>query len=344
MGLLELIGETQPAFSSSAYFGRMKEKSQGKDTATGHWEMMGVELNDPFDVFLDGFPADLMNEWVKATGSNFLGNKAASGTAIIDELGNEHIETRRPIVYTSADSVFQIACHEKYFGLKELYDLCEKTRKLLNESDFLVGRVIARPFVGEPGSFKRTEHRKDYALSPFSKTALDKLKDKGISTVGIGKIPSIFNYQGISKELEAHNDNEAIDATVQALRNEKQSGVIFSNLNDLDMLYGHRRNAEGYGRQIEHIDSRLSEVLDALGGEDLLLIAADHGNDPTYRGSDHTREFVPLIAFAPSFQIAPSAAKRLQDRESFSDIGQTICENFGVKPLPAGVSFLKEIS
>jgi phosphopentomutase len=343
LGLLQIMRNATFSQQVTGYFGRMQEKSRGKDTATGHWEMMGIVLETPFDVFLEGFPRELMTAWCKETGMGFLGNKPASGTVIIDELGAQHIQSGKPIVYTSADSVFQIACHEKYFGLQKLYDLCTATRKFLNESPHQIGRVIARPFEGEPGSFKRTENRKDYALSPFAETALDHLKASGISTVGIGKIPSIYDYKGISKKLEAHNDNQAIDATVSALKNEKQPGLIFTNLNDLDMIYGHRRNVEGYGHQIEHIDSRLPEILKELRDDDLLILAADHGNDPTYRGTDHTREYVPLIAYSPRFQKQTDQKRHLRDRESFADIGQTICENFGVPQIPNGKSFLAEL-
>ncbi len=344
IGLLQFLKNSELSQPIEAYWSRMKESSRGKDTATGHWEMMGIVMKVPFQTFLEGFPEDLMQAWMKETGLGYLGNKAASGTVIIDELGAEHLKTLNPIVYTSADSVFQIAAHEKYFGLKKLHDLCAQTREFLNKSKYQVGRVIARPFIGEVESFKRTGNRKDYALSPFTPTALDHLQEAGVSTIGIGKIPSIYNYRGISKEYEAHNDDEAIDATIKALQTETQAGVIFTNLNDLDMLYGHRRNTEGYGKQIEHIDSRLNEILSQLTDQDLLIITADHGNDPTYRGTDHTREYVPLLVWNSQFKPVAAEKRKLPERECFSDIGQSILENFGVKPLATGKSFLAEIS
>lgn len=343
LGLLEIV---KPGSTSKVrgYYGRMCELSKGKDTATGHWEMMGLVIRDPFHTFLNGFPEDLMKEWSKAVGLGFIGNKAASGTAIIDELGAEHLQTQKPIVYTSADSVFQIAAHEEAFGLKKLHDLCAKTRTFLNQSPYKIGRVIARPFLGQPGSFKRTENRKDYALSPFAKTALDLLLEAGFETWGIGKIPSIYNYHGITKQIEAHNDREALEASLQALRELKRPGLIFSNLNDLDMLYGHRRNVKGYGSQIEFIDSRLGEIMSLISEDDLLILTADHGNDPTYKGSDHTREYTPLLVYNPCFGEAPAQTRKLLERKTFADIGQSLCENYGLQKLSVGESFIGEIS
>lgn len=343
LGLLELLDDESiksrhKLFAS--YFSRMKEKSQGKDTTTGHWEMMGLILEKGFDTFLNGFPSDFMNAWSQRTGCGYLGNKAASGTAIIDELGAEHVATKYPIVYTSADSVFQIAAHEKYFGLEKLHKLCEETRIILNESSFRVGRVIARPFLGEPGSFKRTENRRDFSVEPFDETVLEALDSRGVSVTGIGKIPDIFANRGITHRYESHNDRDAIEATVNALKKEKQAGLIFTNLNDLDMVYGHRRNVEGYGRQIETIDTELPKILAALSPNDLLILTADHGNDPTYRGTDHTREHVPLLIYSHNFTKGSRESRRLQDRNSFSDIGQTIIDNFGIAKKTPGTSFL----
>jgi len=322
------------------YFGRMIEISKGKDTTTGHWEMMGLPVKKAFSVFPKGFPKEIMDRFSHETGLGFLGNKPASGTVIIDELGEEHLKTGHPIVYTSADSVFQIACHEESFGLKELYEICEKTRTILNDSPFQVGRVIARPFLGKPGAFERTGNRRDFSLSPFGETILTKLKEKQFSTLGVGKIPDIFNGEGITTKLEAHNDEEAVRATMKALKEWTQPGLIFTNLNDLDMIYGHRRNTEGYGKHLEKTDKRIAEILKLLQPDDLLVIAADHGNDPTFKGTDHTREYVPLLLYSPRFKEGSVKERRLPDRRSFCDLGQTIAENFGVQPLKEGQSFL----
>lgn len=342
LGLHQLLGETQvPA--SRAYFGRMIEISRGKDTTTGHWEMMGLPLHVPMATFPQGFSQELLTEWSKRTSCQYLGNKPASGTAIIDELGAEHLKTLAPIVYTSADSVFQIAAHEEAFGLDRLYKICEITRQLLDETEFKVGRVIARPFLGQPGSFKRTGNRRDFSITPPGRTALDALKDKGIRVLGVGKIPYIFGFQGITDSLEAHNDQEACEATLNALEKLSEPGVIFTNLNDLDMIYGHRRDAEGYGRHLEWIDSQIGKIVSALQSGDLLVITADHGNDPTYKGTDHTREFVPLLLASPDFAEHPTSRQRLSDRESFADLGQSLVDNFGLTPWPCGKSFLKEL-
>jgi len=341
MGLLNLSDQPNRGVAQTrAYFSRMMEKSNGKDTTTGHWEMMSLPLEQAMSHFPKGFPPDFMQNWQKETGLGFLGNKPASGTVIIDELGDEHLKTGNPIIYTSADSVFQIAAHEEKFGLERLYKLCEESRKLLDASAFKVGRVIARPFVGMPGSFKRTKNRKDFSIMPPAKTVLDQMKEAGLSVVGVGKIPSIFSYQGITKILEAHNDEEALEATLKALDEEKSAGLIFTNFNDLDMLYGHRRDLPGYGRQLEWIDQGLSKILEKLTNDDCLVITADHGNDPSYKGSDHTREFVPLIIDSPRFQKAATTQKRLIDRNTFSDLGQSLCDNFKISKAKYGESFL----
>lgn len=326
-----------------AYFSRMKEISKGKDTTTGHWEMMGMPLFQGLSLFPNGFPPTILNEFKKRTGLEVLGNKPASGTVIIDELGEEHLKTGKAIVYTSADSVFQIAWHEEKFGLERLYEICEISRKILDESEFKVGRVIARPFAGTPGSFKRTGNRRDFSLAPWMPSALDLAKEKGLAVTGIGKIPYIYDFRGITKSLEAHNDDEAFSATIEALKTENQSGIIFTNFNDLDMIFGHRRNLEGYTKQLETLDGRMPELLSLLKPNDLLMIAADHGNDPSFKGTDHTREFVPLLIHSPSFSESSLSSRRMPDREGFADIGQTLCENFNLKSLAYGKSFLGEI-
>ncbi len=343
LGLLELVNKSSSTMVRG-FYGRMKEISHGKDTTTGHWEMMGLPLKQPLSHFEKGFPPEIMREWESRTGCGYLGNVPASGTAIIDQLGGEHLSTLKPIVYTSADSVFQIAAHEEKFGLERLYEICEETRRLLDQSPYKVGRVIARPFVGQEGSFKRTGNRKDFSLMPPQKTVLDALNENGISVCGVGKIPSIFGYQGITKILEAHNDQEAMEATLAALRSEQQQGVIFTNLNDLDMVFGHRRDVAGYGKQLEVIDAFLPKILRELKDDDLLILTADHGNDPTFKGTDHTREFVPLVLYSPRFENISASQRRLKDRETFSDLGQTVAENFQVSGPSHGKSFLSEIA
>jgi len=273
---------------------------------------------------------------LKRAGIKFLGNKAASGTVIIDELGEQHLKSGAPIVYTSADSVFQIAAHEEQFGLKRLYELCELTRRFLDETPHKIGRVIARPFIGTPGSFKRTGNRRDYSIHPPGRTVLNEMKDQGLDVLGVGKIPYIYNFEGITHPIESHSDQEGMDATVKALETFKGPGLLMTNFNDLDMVYGHRRDVEGYGRQIEWLDSQLPRILGLLKVDDLLIITADHGNDPTFRGTDHTREFVPLIVYSPSMPAAPVEQRRLPDRTSFADIGQSLSENFDLERAPLG--------
>jgi phosphopentomutase len=344
MGAAGNLVKTKPVAEVLGYYGRMKEISKGKDTTTGHWEMMGLPLKDGLSLFPKGFPPEILQKFTKRTGLNIIGNKPASGTEIIDELGQEHINTGKPIVYTSGDSVLQIAWHEEKFGLQRLYEICEIARKILDESPYKVGRVIARPFIGkERGEFKRTGNRRDFSIAPPGQTALDHLIDAKREVVGIGKIPYIFDFKGVSESIEAHNDEEALSATVEALKTKTNAALIFTNLNDLDMVYGHRRNVEGYARHLEHLDAELPKILKVLQTDDLLLISADHGNDTTYKGTDHTREFVPLLAYSPSFGSADLSKRKLSDRETFSDIGQSICDNFSATPIDFGKSFLKDL-
>ena len=345
IGAAGKLEKTKSPAELSAFFGRMREVSKGKDTTTGHWEMMGLPLKDGLSLFPEGFPPEILNEFTRRTGLEILGNKPASGTIIIDELGEEHLKTGKAIVYTSGDSVFQIAWHEGKFGLDRLYQICEIARDILDKSPYKVGRVIARPFLGNRlGEFKRTGNRRDFSIAPYGKSALNHLADGKHEVVGVGKIPYIFDFQGITKPLEAHNDQEAIDATIAALKSEKNAALIFTNLNDLDMVYGHRRNIEGYAKHLEFIDTQLPKILEVLQPDDLLLISADHGNDTTYKGTDHTREYVPLLAYSPRFKAAPAASRKLPDRMSFADIGQSLCENFNIKPISSGKSFLAELS
>ena len=319
-------------------YGKCTLKSDGKDTTTGHWEMAGIILKQGFPKFPDGFPPRIIDEFVRQTNvPGVLGNVPASGTEIIKELGEEHVRTGKPIVYTSADSVFQIAAHEEVVPIDRLYEMCETARNILRGDDE-VARVIARPFLGNNAAdFKRTENRHDYAVPP-PRNLLPKLKDAGCDVVCIGKIASIYDGIGVTEELTAKNNDQTIDQTINALHADSH-GLIFSNLVDFDMLFGHRRDTEGYAKALEHFDARLPEVIDAMNSDDLLIMTADHGNDPTYRGSDHTREYVPLLVYGKA--AAPGVC--LGTRQSLSDIGQTIAENFSVR-IEDGISFLENIS
>ena len=322
------------------YYGKMDEASNGKDTMTGHWEMMGILTENPFKTFTDnGFPKELIDELEAKTGHKVIGNYAASGTEILKELGEEHIKTGAMIVYTSADSVLQIACHEEHFGLDELYRCCEIAREICMKPEWMVGRIIARPFLGETkDTFKRTTNRHDYALSPTSRTTLDELKDKGYSVVSIGKIKDIFNGCGITeayKNLSNHNGMEHAFSVAK----QDFTGLVFSNLVDFDALYGHRRDPKGYHDAIEEFDADLKTLMDLLNDDDLLMVTADHGNDPTWSGTDHTREYVPILVWGKKLK-----GGNLGTRLSFADIGATIAENFNVKaPEVIGKSFLSEL-
>jgi phosphopentomutase len=319
-------------------YGKCALKSNGKDTTTGHWEMAGIILERAFPTYPHGFPQTLIDEFIRKTGvPEILGNIPASGTEIIKQLGEEHVKTGKPIVYTSADSVFQIAVHEEVIPLNRLYEICEIARGILR-GEHEVGRVIARPFLGAPGSFYRTENRHDYAVPPPRGNLLPLLSEHGLDVVCIGKIASIYDSAGVTQDLTAKNNEQSIDQTIRALREETR-GLIFSNLVDFDMLYGHRRDTEGYARALEHFDSRWPEIEAAMREDDLIMITADHGNDPTYRGTDHTREYAPLLVFGK--RARPGVD--LGTRRSLSDIGNTIAENFGLK-LNAGESFMSEIA
>jgi phosphopentomutase len=300
--------------------------------------MAGIILERAFPTYPGGFPEDVIERFIKeARVPGVLGNYPASGTEIIKELGEEHVRTAKPIVYTSADSVFQIAAHEEVIPVERLYEICGAARDLLR-GEHEVGRVIARPFVGEPGAFRRTENRHDYAVAPPRDMLLPTLSGAGLDVVAVGKISSIYDAAGVTEELPGKNNDQSIDKTVEALRADTR-GLIFSNLVDFDMLYGHRRDVDGYARALEHFDARLPEIEGAMRERDLLIITADHGNDPTYRGTDHTREYAPLLVYGPSARAGVS----LGDRASLADIGQTIADNFGLT-LKAGESFLSEIS
>ena len=322
----------------SGSFGKCALRSNGKDTTTGHWEMAGIILEKAFPTYPNGFPSDVVDKFVTgAKVPGILGNVPASGTEIIKELGEEHVRTGKPIVYTSADSVFQIAAHEEVIPVDRLYEMCETARRIL-DGEHKVGRVIARPFLGTASeNFKRTENRHDYAVPPPSENMLPILKDAGLDVVCIGKIASIYDSVGVTEDLTAKNNEQTVDQTINALRADSH-GLIFSNLVDFDMLYGHRRDPEGYAAALERFDVRLPEIIDAMQPDDLLIMTADHGNDPTKEGSDHTREYAPLLVYGKSAKPGVD----LGTRESLADIGQTIAENFGLK-LVAGKSFLGEI-
>ncbi len=318
-------------------YGKCALKSNGKDTTTGHWEMAGIILERAFPTYPKGFPKPVIDEFISRTHvPGILGNVPASGTEIIKELGAEHVQTAKPIVYTSGDSVFQIAAHEEIISLERLYEICEIARDMLR-GEHEVGRVIARPFLGQPGSFYRTENRHDYAVPPPRENLLPLLSENGLEVVSIGKIASIYDSQGVTQDLTAKNNQQSIDQTIRAL-NEDTRGLIFSNLVDFDMLYGHRRDTEGYARALEHFDERWPEIEGAMNDGDLVMITSDHGNDPTYPGTDHTREYAPLVVYGKQARSGVD----LGTRDSLSDIGHTIAENFGLK-LNAGKSFLNQI-
>ena len=337
LGNLTEIAGCPPSPAPRASFGTMAELSQGKDTTTGHWEMVGVVLDKGFATFPNGFPPELMNEWQRLSGvPGWLGNKTASGTQIIEELGPEHLATGFPIVYTSADSVFQIAAHEQRVPLETLYHWCEAARTVGKK--YGIARVIARPFVGEPGKFVRTYDRRDFSQPPPPGTVLDVLSGAGVQIVGVGKIPDIYDGRGIARSVHTEGNADGLRKTEELLGDLGPS-LLFVNLVDTDMLYGHRRDPEGYARAMEEIDRALPAIASALRPEDVLVITADHGNDPTFPGSDHTREQVPLLAYSPRRARGAS----LGVRDSFADLGATVSEYFGVDA-PRGRSFLAEIA
>lgn len=322
-----------------AYVGKMQEASVGKDTMTGHWEIMGLRIDRPFKVYPEGFPNALIEQLEEKTGRKVIGNKPASGTAIIEELGKEHMETGAIIVYTSADPVLQIAAHEEVIPLDELYRICEIARELTLQPEFLVGRVIARPFVGKPGNFTRTSNRKDYALKPFGRTTMNELKDHGLDVIALGKINDIYNGEGVTEATKTKDNMDGMDKLAEVVKRDFH-GLSFLNLVDFDSMYGHRRDPIGYGKALEAFDKRLPEILEHLTEDDLLIITADHGNDPTFKGTDHTREYVPLLIYSPRFK----SGGELPLRHTFSDIAATIAENFGILSPPHGKSFLTDLT
>ena len=328
----------QKADQPLAVFTKMQEASNGKDTMTGHWEMMGLNIETPFRVFPDGFPKELITELENRSGRKIIGNKPASGTAILDELGEEHMKSGALIVYTSADSVLQIAAHEEVVPLDELYRICKIAREITLDEKYMVGRVIARPFIGQPENFKRTANRHDYALKPFGRTVMNELKDSGYDVIAIGKISDIYDGEGVTKSLRTVSNMDGMDKLLESFDMEF-TGLSFVNLVDFDALFGHRRDPIGYGKALEEFDERLPEVFAKMKEDDLLMITADHGNDPVHAGTDHTREYVPLLVY--SKQI--SKGKEIPVRSTFADLGATVAENFKVKIPANGNSFLKDI-
>jgi phosphopentomutase len=332
------IKGVEKAENPLAYYTKMQEASVGKDTMTGHWEIMGLNIDTPFQVFPDGFPDELISEIESRTGRKVIGNKPASGTEILDELGAEQMETGALIVYTSADSVLQIAAHEEIVPIDELYKICEIARELTLDEKYMVGRVIARPFLGSPDNFKRTANRHDYALKPFGRTVMNELKDSGLDVLAIGKISDIYDGEGVTQSLRTVSNMDGMDKLLDTM-NMDFTGLSFLNLVDFDALFGHRRDPIGYGKALEEYDARLTEVLEKLREDDLLIITADHGNDPVHHGTDHTREYVPLLVYSKGM----SEGKELPLRKTFADIGAAVAENFQVKMPGYGTSFLKEI-
>ncbi|HHY64740.1 MAG TPA: phosphopentomutase [Clostridiaceae bacterium] len=337
LGLIDGIDYIKKVDDPTGAFARMTERSKGKDTTTGHWEIAGLVLDKAFPTYPNGFPREIIDAFEKAIGRKSLGNFPASGTAIIEQLGKEHMETGYPIVYTSADSVFQIAAHEEIIPIDELYDMCEKARAILT-GEHAVGRVIARPFVGEPGSFKRTERRKDFSLKPIKKTLLDFAKEQGFEVRAVGKIEDIFAGSGITHAVHINGNMDGVDKTIDWIRDDF-SGILFTNLVDFDMLYGHRNNIEGYARAIEDFDQRLPEITGAMKDGDILFITADHGCDPSTESTDHSREYTPLLIYGKPVRKGVN----LHTRESFSDIAATVAEHLGVRAEIEGKSFLKDI-
>jgi len=335
LGRIVELGDGGAADHTKAY-GRMAESSAGKDSVTGHWEMMGIILNEPFATFPDGFPAETIEVFEDRIGCRTLGNVVASGTEIIDRLGAEHVRTGWPIVYTSADSVFQIAAHEEVIPVSELYRMCEIAFELV--APMRVGRVIARPFVGTAGAFHRTANRHDYALTPPRDTLLDLLTRQGIPVVSIGKVRDLFAGRGVAEAIPTKSDDEGVDRLIDVIRSDA-SGFVFINLVDFDTLYGHRNDVGGYANNLERFDERLGHVLSVLRESDLLIITADHGNDPTTPSTDHSREHVPILIAGSRVR----AGVNLGTRSTFADLGQTLAANFGVGPLEYGTSFLEEI-
>lgn len=339
LGKIEALKGIARPDQTSAHWGKLMEASAGKDTMTGHWEIMGLTVDQPFRVFPEGFPRELIEQIKTYSKRDVIANRPASGTEIIAELGQEHMETGALIVYTSADSVLQVAAHEEVVPLEELYDICQYIRSITLEDPYMIGRIIARPFVGQVGNFQRTANRHDYALAPFGKTCLDYLQEAGYKVHAVGKINDIFDGQGIDEAVRTKSNMDGVDKLIEVM-NEDFQGLSFTNLVDFDALFGHRRDPLGYGKALEEFDARIPEIVNAMQEGDLLMLTADHGNDPTYKGTDHTREYVPLLVYAKGMQLGQGHSLEL---EHFSDIAATILDNFGVDHPLAGKSFLNQL-
>jgi phosphopentomutase len=320
------------------FYGKMAEASVGKDTMTGHWEITGLRVSIPFNTFPDGFPAELIERFEQETGRKVIGNKPSSGTEILDELAEQQMATGEWIVYTSADSVFQLAAHEEVIPLEELYRGCEIARRLTLADPYAVGRVIARPYLGKPGAFKRTSNRHDYAVKPPEPTLLNHLKDAGLDCIAIGKINDIYSGEGITYSRPTKSNLDGIQATIEQLE-KPFHGLLFTNLVDFDSLYGHRRDPVGYADALREFDEWLPRIMEQIGPDDLLILTADHGNDPIHAGTDHTREYVPLLVYSPRLKQAGS----LGICDTFADLGATVADNFGVRSTDNGVSFLQKL-
>ncbi len=336
MGLANIapLEGLSPQLKPTAAYGKMAEISAGKDTSSGHWEMMGIEVDIPFPLYPQGFPPEVMDRYEAESGRGWLGNYPASGTVILDELGEEHMRTGKTIVYTSGDSVFQIAAHEEVIPLDELYKICRIARKILR-GEHEVGRIIARPFVGTPGNFTRTPNRHDYSVLPLEPTLLDALKEAGSMVYAVGKIEDIFVGQGITDAVHIQDNMDGVDKTIAAMRDRRERGLIFTNLVDFDAKFGHRNDPAGYANALAEFDRRLPEITDALAEDDVLVLTADHGTDPVFPGTDHTREYVPVLITGAPVQ----GGVNIGARATFADLAATIADTLGVKPPPRGVSF-----
>lgn len=337
LGTIEPLTGVKAVSDHEGYATKLEEISVGKDTMTGHWEIMGLNIQTPFRVFPEGFPQELLDKISEFSGRGIVCNLPYSGTAVIDDYGEHQMKTGDLIVYTSADPVLQIAAHEDIIPLEELYRICEYTREITKDDPYMIGRIIARPYVGEPGNFKRTANRHDYALDPFGHTVLDSLKEAGKDVIAVGKINDIFNGQGITDFVRTKSNMDGVDQLLNVMARDFE-GLSFTNLVDFDALFGHRRDIKGYAQALEEFDARLPEIMEALEEDDLLLITADHGNDPSFEGTDHTREYVPLLAYSKKFK-----GQGALPQGYFSDIAATIADNFEVPATENGQSFLQEL-
>jgi len=337
LGTIAPLHNVEAKTDHLGYATKLEEVSVGKDTMTGHWEIMGLNIQKPFRVFPDGFPEELLKKIEEFSGRKIVCNKPYSGTAVIDDYGEHQMKTGDLIVYTSADPVLQIAAHEEVIPLEELYRICQYVRDITKDEPYMIGRIIARPYLGEPGNFTRTSNRHDYALNPFGHTLLDSLKESGNDVIAVGKINDIFNGQGITEAIRTKSNMDGVDQLLTVMKKDF-TGLSFTNLVDFDALFGHRRDVAGYARAIEEFDLRIPELLETMQDDDLLMITADHGNDPTFHGTDHTREYVPLLVYSKKMHGQGSLAQG-----HYADISATIAENFNVAKTENGTSFLKEL-